>query len=83
MITKPAHMTTPEEDQATGRLVAAVESAIGGIEPRLANLAAEGQDEKWSVSDLVRLLDLRDRLQGQRHCTVTARWIDGPYDNDK
>ena len=42
------------EDLATDRLVAAVESAIGGIQERFANLAADGQDVKWSISGLVR-----------------------------
>jgi len=42
------------EDLATDRLVAAVESAIGGIQERVSNLAADGQEAKWSISDLVR-----------------------------
>ena len=68
------------EDLATEQLVAAVESAIGGIQERLANLAAEGQDAKWSVSDLVRLLQLRDQLQGERPRTIRAYWVDDPHD---
>jgi len=75
MNTKPAPPPTPE-DQATERLVAAVESAIGGLQERLANIAAEGPDAKWSVSDLIRLLQLRDQLQEQRPRIITARWVD-------
>jgi hypothetical protein len=70
---------TPE-DLATERLVAAVESAIAGLQERLANIAADGQDAKWSVSDLVRLLPLRDRLQGERPRTILACWVDNPPD---
>jgi hypothetical protein len=69
---------TPE-DLAAERLVAAVESAIGGIQERLANLAADGQDAKWSVSDLVRLLQLRNQLQGERPRTIFACWVDDPH----
>jgi hypothetical protein len=39
-------------DLATERLAAAVESAIVGIQQRLPNLASDGQDTKWSASDL-------------------------------
>src|SRR5580658_7218678 len=70
---------TPE-DLATEKLITAVESAIDGIQERLANLAAEGQDAKWSVSDLVRLLQLRDQLQGEQPCTIRAYWVDDPND---
>jgi len=66
------------EDLATERLAAAVESAIGGIQERLANLAANGHDAKWSVSDLVRLLQLRNQLQGERPRTIRACWVDDP-----
>src|SRR5580658_2122532 len=70
---------TPE-DLATEKLITAVESAIDGIQERLANLAANGEDAKWSVSDLVRLLQLRDQLQGERPRIITARWVDDPRD---
>jgi hypothetical protein len=66
------------EDLATERLVAAVESAIAGIEQRLPNLAADGQDAKWSVSDLTKLLQLRTQLQGERPRRIFARWVDDP-----
>ena len=70
---------TPE-DLATEHLIAAVESAIAGIQERLANLAADGQDAKWSVSDLVKLLQLRDHLQEERPRTTFACWVDDPND---
>jgi len=66
------------EDLATERLVAAVESAIGVMQEGLANLAADGPEAKWSVSDLIRLLDLRTQLQGERPRTIFARWVDDP-----
>jgi hypothetical protein len=75
MNTKSVPPPTPEE-LAAERLVAAVESAIGGIQERLANLATGGQDAKWSVSDLVRLLQLRNQLQGERPRTIFAGWVD-------
>ena len=79
MNTKSVPLPTPE-DLAAERLVAAVESAIGVIQERLANLATDGQDAKWSVSDLVRLLQLRDQLHGERPRTVLAYWVDDPDD---
>jgi len=66
------------EDLATEQLLAAVESAIGVIQQRLANLADDNQDAKWSVSDLVKLLQLRTQLQGERPRTVFAYWVDDP-----
>jgi hypothetical protein len=77
MNAKSVPLPTPE-DLATERLVAAVESAIVGIQERLANLAVDGQDAKWSPSDLVRLLQLRDQLWEERPCMITARWVDDP-----
>ena len=79
MNAKPVPHPTPQ-DLATERLVAAVESAIAAIQERLANLATDGQDAKWSVSDLVRLLQLRDQLQGERPRTIFACWVDDPRD---
>ena len=78
MNTNSVPLPTPE-DLATERLVAAVESAIGVIQERLAN-AADEQDAKWSVSDLVRLLQLRDQLQEERPRTIIVRWVDDPRD---
>ena len=67
-------------DLATERLITAVESAIDAIQERLANLADDSQDAKWSVSDLVRLLDLRNQPHGQRPRTIRAFWVDDPDD---
>jgi hypothetical protein len=75
MNTRSVPPPTPE-DLAAERLAAAVESAIGGIQERLANLATGGQDAKWSVSDLVRLLQLRNQLQGERPRIIFAGWVD-------
>ena len=82
MNAKSVPCPTPE-DLAAERLVAAVESAIDGIQERLANLATDGQDAKWSVSDLVRLLQLRDQLQAERPRTIFACWVDDPRDLGK
>jgi len=65
------------EDLATERLVAAVESAIAVIQERLTDLDND-HAAKWSVSDLVRLLQLRKELQGERPRTTYAYWVDGP-----
>ena len=77
MNARPVPILTPE-DLATERLVAAVESAICGIRERLPNLADDGPDAKWSVSDLVKLLQLRNQLQGERPRTIFACWVDDP-----
>lgn len=79
MKAKTAPLPTPQ-DLATERLVAAVESAIDGIQERLPNLAADGHDAKWSVSDLIKLLDLRHQLEGERPRTIFACWVDNPRD---
>jgi hypothetical protein len=79
MNAKSVPLPSPD-DLATERLITAVESAIDGMQQRLASLAADGQDAKWSVSDLVRLLDLRNQLQGQRPRTIRAYWVDDPRD---
>ena len=90
MNTKPDPLPTPE-DQATERLVAAVESAIGGIQERLANFAADGQDAIWSVSDSdakaplatgAKLLQVRDRLQEEQPRMITVRWVDAQPEPD-
>jgi hypothetical protein len=73
MIPNSVPPLTPE-DVATEQLVAAVESAIGVIQQRLANL--DNEDAKWSVSDLVRLLQLRHQLQGERPRIIVACWVD-------
>jgi hypothetical protein len=75
MNTKPAPLPTPD-DLATERLVTAVESGIDGIQTRLANIADDGPEAKWSLSDLIRLLQLRHQLQGERPRNITVRWID-------
>src|SRR5271165_4782986 len=67
------------EDLATERLAAAVESAIAVIEQRLTYLDAD-RDAKWSVSDLVKLLQLRKQLDGERPQTTYAYWVDDPRD---
>ena len=79
MDAKSVPFPTPE-DLATERLVAPVESAIAVIPERLTNLAAEDQSAKWSVSDLIRLLELRDQLQGQRPRTIHVCWVADPAD---
>ena len=79
MNAKSVPLPTPE-DLTTERLVAAVESAIGAIQERLANIAADGQDAKWSLSDLVRLLQLRNQLQGERPRKIFSCWVDDPRD---
>ena len=75
MDTKPVPPPTPEA-LAAERLITAVDSAIGGLQERLANFATDGPDAKWSISDLVRLLDLREHLQGERPRALTVRWVD-------
>ena len=64
------------DDQSDERLMKAVESAIDVIQERFANLAEDTQQNKYSVSDLVRLLQLRTQLRGERPRNITVRWID-------
>jgi hypothetical protein len=66
------------ENLATESLVTAVESAIVGIEQRLPYLAADTPNAKCSVSDLAKLLQLREQLQGQRPRTIRVCWVDDP-----
>jgi hypothetical protein len=90
MNAKSSRLPTPE-DLATERLVAAVESAIDGIQQRLPNLATDTQDAKWSVSDGdakasratgAGLLQLRTQLQGERPRTIVVRWVDNQPEPD-
>jgi hypothetical protein len=76
MKAKSVPPSTPE-DLATEHLVAAVESAIVVIQQRLTDLDND-QSAKWSVSDLVRLLQLRKELQGERPRATYAYWVAGP-----
>jgi hypothetical protein len=68
------------EDPAANRLLIAVESAIEGLQERLTNLTDTGPDAKWSVSDLIKLLQLRDQLHETRPRTISVRWVDDPRD---
>lgn len=77
MNAKSVPRPTPE-DLETERLLAAVESAIAVIQERLANLATDAQDARWSVSDLTKLLQLRTQLQGERPRTIFACWVNDP-----
>ena len=70
------------EDLAAERLVATVESVIAGLQERLANIAADGPDAKWSVSHLIKLLQLRDHLDGARPRTIFACWVDDSRDDN-
>jgi len=88
MDAKSVPRPTPQ-DLSTERLLAAVQSAIGGIQERLPDLAADTQDAKWLVSDGdakasratgARLLQLRHQLQGERPRTIFACWVDGLVD---
>ena len=83
MNTESVPLPAPE-DLATERLVAAVQPAIGVVQEHLANLAADGQDAKWPVSDGdakaslatgARLLQLRNQLQGERPRTISVRSV--------
>ena len=76
---KPVPRPTPE-DLATENLATAVESAIGVIQERLANLADYNHDAKWSVSDG----DAKaSRSTGagllQLLCTIRAYWVEDPH----
>ena len=79
------------QDRATPQLVAALESAVGGMQERLANFAADGQDAIWSVSDSdakaslatgAKLLQLRDQLQEEQPRMITVRWVDDEPEPD-
>jgi hypothetical protein len=79
------------QDRATPQLVAALESAVGGMQERLANFAADGQDAKWSVADGdakaslatgAKLLQLHDQLQEEQPRMITVRWVDDEPEPD-
>ena len=53
-------------------LLATIDVAIKAMQ---ASLTAKGC-EKGSLSDLIRLLQLRKELEGERPRRVSARWID-------
>jgi hypothetical protein len=66
-----AHNKTSEET-VNAQLLTSIDVAITAMG---AALKAKGC-EKGSLTDLVRLLQLRKELEGERPRHVTARWID-------
>ena len=60
------------DDTTNADLVAAIDS---GISVMKAKLAAEGAD-KTLLTDLVRLLQLRKELDGERPREIHVRWIE-------
>jgi hypothetical protein len=65
---------TSEETGNNADLLAAVDA---GIEKMRQQLIGNGQEKGvGTIADLVRLLQLRKELEGDRPRHITARWID-------
>ncbi len=62
----------PSGETEDAGLLSAIDSAILAMKN---SLTAKGI-EKGSLSDLIRLLQLRRELEGERPRHVSARWID-------
>jgi len=73
MYARSVPLPTPD-DLATERLLAAVESAIGGLR----NLAADGQNAKCPTSS--DSPSFATNCKGERPRTIIARWVDDPRD---
>lgn len=65
-----------ETEAESGRLLGAVDTAINAITAQM------GTDKgaKGSITDLIRLLQLRKDLEDERPRRVTARWIEDECD---
>jgi hypothetical protein len=68
MTKRTTALTTNIDPEAVTR---AIDSAIGKIQAQL-----ESDQLKASVTDLVRLIQLRNELAGDLPVDITARWID-------
>ena len=62
------------EAEHDAQLLDAVERAIGALSQHLSTKT----EEKGSISDLIRLLQLRRELEEEKPRTVSARWIEDP-----
>ena len=63
---------TSEEAKKSGELMLAIDLAIETMKGQLGPAGTL----KGSIGDLVRLLQLRKELEGERPRRVSARWID-------
>ena len=60
------------EAEHDAQLLDAVERAIGALSQHLSTKT----EEKGSIGDLIRLLQLRRELEEEKPRTVSARWIE-------
>jgi len=68
MTKKPSGVSRIPDSEGVAR---AIDYAIEKIQEQL-----ESDQQKLSVSDLVRLIQLRNELAGNYPMDVTARWVD-------
>lgn len=68
MTTRNNALTKAIDEEA---ITETIDKAIGKIQAQL-----ETNQLKPSVTDLVRLIQLRNELAGERPMDITARWID-------
>jgi hypothetical protein len=63
------------QDNSDNLLLSAVDSAISAFQQRLTEMAGD-DNIKWSISDLMKLIQIRTQLQGDRPRNITVRWVD-------
>jgi len=64
---------TSEETEKNAALLGAVDA---GIEKMRRQLTGETTDKTGTLADLIRLLQLRKELDGDRPRHITVRWVD-------
>ena len=62
---------TEREEEASWSIAEAVDLTIAAVQAKI-----RAKDVKGSVTDLVRLLQLRKELEGMRPTSTSARWVD-------
>ncbi len=66
--------------QQADNLLAAIDAAIQSIAKMLNGRAEDDTDLDWSLSDLLRILQIRREIVGEQPSEVYAYWVDDPKD---
>jgi hypothetical protein len=67
-------------EQPADNLIAAIDAAIKSITKMLTARAENDEELDWSLSDLLKLLQVRREIVGEQPKEVYAYWVDDPKD---
>jgi predicted ATP-dependent protease len=74
----PSDDSLPE--QPADNLIAAIDAAIKSITKMLTARAENDEELDWSLSDLLKLLQVRREIVAEQPKEVYAYWVDDPKD---